>query len=253
MGIIDKLADMATESLDQSGTNLFGGKLAKAELVWYKGPGIKDELGRMSFFINPSKISISKEVKFEKDESNQATATNKYGYTLPVCMELGEMWFDTYDERNSDKIEVRSVRKKYIDKLEELLDYNPNTHYVPVCTFVWGEFTQKSEKMVEYAFYVAKLDVTYTMFLPDGTPVRAQVKMKLEQALEKDKEIEKRDKKSPDHAKLYTVRRGDTLQGIAMKEYDNPGEWRRIAETNQIDDPMVLVPGRKLLVPPIIK
>ena len=60
-------------------------------------------------------------------------------------------------------------------------------------------------------------------------------------------------KQSPDHAKLYTVRRGDTLQGIAMAEYDDPREWRRIADTNGITNPMSLPPGTKLLVPPILK
>jgi nucleoid-associated protein YgaU len=49
------------------------------------------------------------------------------------------------------------------------------------------------------------------------------------------------------------MKRGDTLQAIAHAEYDDPREWRRIADTNGIDDPMSLRPGNKLLVPPILK
>jgi len=49
------------------------------------------------------------------------------------------------------------------------------------------------------------------------------------------------------------VQRGDTLQNIAWKEYDDPAEWRRIADFNAVDDPMALEPGTKLLVPPILK
>ena len=49
-----------------------------------------------------------------------------------------------------------------------------------------------------------------------------------------------------------TVRRGQSLADIAADEYDNPAEWRRIADANQIDDPMALAPGMKLIVPPIL-
>jgi len=65
--------------------------------------------------------------------------------------------------------------------------------------------------------------------------------------------MQHRDKQSPDHAKVYTVQRGDTLQAIAYREYDNPSEWRRIAEANAVDDPLALEPGTRLLVPPILR
>ena len=42
-------------------------------------------------------------------------------------------------------------------------------------------------------------------------------------------------------------------KGIAFREYDDPAQWRRIAEANGIDDPLALQPGRRLLIPPILK
>jgi nucleoid-associated protein YgaU len=95
--------------------------------------------------------------------------------------------------------------------------------------------------------------VDYTLFLPDATPVRPKVDLSLEQIMLRKEENAQRPKESPDHAKLYTVKKGDTLQGIATAEYDDPREWRRIAKTNNIDDPLELRPGMKLLVPPILK
>ena len=91
------------------------------------------------------------------------------------------------------------------------------------------------------------------MFLNNGTPVRAKVNMTLKTGLPPDEQEAQHGKASPDHAKLYTVRRGDTLADIAYHEYDNAGEWRRIANLNHIDDPMSLKPGMKLLVPPILE
>lgn len=246
MAMIDKAAKAAIKVIDQFSGHLFGAELVKAKLIWYKTVELGGKLGELEFFLNPSSISVEKEVKLEKDESNQGKAESKFVMTYPLCVKLGEMWFDTYDSR-------KSVRTEYIDKLEKLLDYNEGTHYLPVCTFVWGQFTQETNLSQQYKFYVSKLSVDYTMFLPDATPVRAKVSMTMEQAFTKKEEHSGTPKQSPDHAKLYTVRRGDTLQGIAMQEYEDPREWRRIAKTNNIDDPMSLKPGTKLLVPPILK
>jgi nucleoid-associated protein YgaU len=40
---------------------------------------------------------------------------------------------------------------------------------------------------------------------------------------------------------------------IAAREYEDPAEWRRIADANGIDDPLQLEPGRRLMIPPILR
>ncbi|MCA9527587.1 MAG: LysM peptidoglycan-binding domain-containing protein, partial [Myxococcales bacterium] len=47
--------------------------------------------------------------------------------------------------------------------------------------------------------------------------------------------------------------RGETLQSIAGQEYDDPNQWRRIADANGIDDPFRLDPGVRLIIPPILR
>ena len=44
---------------------------------------------------------------------------------------------------------------------------------------------------------------------------------------------------------------GETLSALAGRYYDRPGEWRRIADENRIEDPRRLEPGRILSVPRI--
>jgi len=223
--------------------------LTKAKLKFFEKPGTEVPANvrgktEIEFFLNPNKISISKSLEIE--ESKDAAPQKKESLaaaTLPLTMDLGQLWFDTYDSRDN-------VRKEYVDVLEGLLDPLKETHHAPAVYFIWGTFSSDSDMVEEYYFYVKKLDVSYEMFLPDGTPVRASVKLTLQQCNAKDVQVEKQ---SPDHAKLYTVRRGDTLQGIAMNEYDDPREWRRIADSNSISDPMGVRPGTKLLIPPILR
>jgi len=246
MGVTDKAAKAAIKVIDQFSGHLFGAELVKAKLVAYKKPNLTGKIKEIEFFLNPNTITVEREAKLEAEDSNQGQQEKKFALTYPTCLKIGELWFDTYDSRES-------VRKKYIDDLESLLEYQADTHYLPVVTLVWGQFTQETEKSPEYAFYVTKITVDYQMFLPDATPVRAKVSLGLEQATTKKQEDARKPKQSPDHAKLYTVKRGDTLQGIAMREYEDPREWRRIARTNNIDDPLSLRPGTRLLVPPILK
>lgn len=259
--ITKAVAKKITSSLDNMEVAMFGGELSKAEFHVYKDVDISkiDESvaninaggkgnphGVIRFFLNPHTIQVTKEAQLKDHEVSGGTTEKKYAKTFPVCLKLGEIWFDTYDTRES-------VRTKYINDIEALLDYIKDTHYTPIVVFNWGQFSSTARIPSSYKFLVTKVTVDYTLFLPDGTPVRAKVDMSLEQLKTQRQEAKEAPKASPDHAKLYTVKRGDTLQGIAMAEYDDPREWRRIAKTNNLNDPMMLRPGMKLLVPPILK
>ncbi len=241
-------AQKVTAAFDSMPESLFGGALAKAEFVIHnvENGDIGPALETFKFYINPHTIHIDKEIDFKEEEVTHGTTRLRYGSTKPVCLNLGELWFDTYDTRES-------VRKKYIDTLEKLLDYKKDTHVLNVVKFVWGEFTMLSDVDIDYVFLPSKLSVDYTLFLPSGMPCRAKVSMCLRQFMTAKKEASIRPKESPDHARIYTVKRGDTLQSIARFAYDSPTEWRRIANSNKLDDPMVLRPGTQLMLPPILK
>jgi nucleoid-associated protein YgaU len=49
----------------------------------------------------------------------------------------------------------------------------------------------------------------------------------------------------------YTVKSGDTLSGIAKREYGDAGQWKRIFEANRdtIDNPDLIHPGQELRIP----
>jgi nucleoid-associated protein YgaU len=248
MGLMDVASSLTSGSAPTYANDSFlaSGQLEKAKLVAHKEPlpsSPQVDPGEIEFFLNPASVKVKKSVKIEQTP-NTGTGTNetRAANTHPIDLTIDKLWFDTYESR-------KNVRKEYIDKLEKLLDYVEGTHYPPAVMFLWGKFTEESDHSEKYMFYVESLDVNYTMFLPDGTPVRAEVTIALKQCL---MVAEQPEKESPDHAKLYTVRRGDTLQAIAQREYDDPREWRRIAKTNNIGDPMSLRPGTKLLVPPIL-
>ena len=65
-------------------------------------------------------------------------------------------------------------------------------------------------------------------------------------------QLEEKPRNSPDHTKRRTVKIGETLALIAYEEYDDAGEWRRIADANGIVDPKDVSPGTVLTLPPIL-
>ena len=240
------LSSRLTAQLDS--VSPFGDQLEKAKLMCYPGTRA-DLLGgepiELPFFLNPSAIRITKNVQFQVEVGTQVTAGVRSGHTEPIELDLNELWFDTYDTRES-------VRERYIDALETLVDLSADTGVQPAVVFVFGEFTQRTRHKNIYVFYVERLTVDYTMFLPDGTPVRAKVALSLKQVLPGDVQLRQNPKGTPDQAKSYTVKTGDTLQAIATQAYGDPREWRRVASTNNIDDPMTLRAGQKLLLPPML-
>jgi nucleoid-associated protein YgaU len=46
---------------------------------------------------------------------------------------------------------------------------------------------------------------------------------------------------------------GDSLAGIAYREYGDPNLWRGIAAFNQIDDPLRVAAGTRVLVPSVVE
>lgn len=139
----------------------------------------------------------------------------------------------------SDTLE--DVREKYVNNLRNLLNINRDLHAPPIVTFVWAK--------QEFKGVVESLNVTYTLFSPDGTPLRAKLSLVLKEYRPVEEQVKKTPKASPDLEKTWVVRRGDTLSSIAAAIYRAPGEWRAIAKANGIQDPRALEPGRVLTLP----
>jgi len=183
---------------------------------------------------NPKELAVTKSVPWNPNQEAGLDApvmqfTAGQGEQLKI-----DLFFDTYEDASN----VRD----YTSKLRTLSLIDSGIHCPPLLMVTWGgDFSLKC--------VLESLNIRYTMFLADGTPVRATCSCGFKEALEAEEQTEQ---ESPDNAKVRAVLRGDTLQSIAFAEYDDPAEWRRIADSNGIDDPADLRPGQRLLIPPIL-
>jgi hypothetical protein len=134
-----------------------------------------------------------------------------------------------------------NVNEKYIDRLRKLMDLDEHLHAPPIVIFKWD--TQIFKGVLE------SLNTTYTMFTPEGVPLRAKLALGLKEYRPVEVQVRESKTSSPDFEKSYVVRRGDTLSSIAGAVYRDPGLWRAIAVANQIVDPRRLNPGARLVIP----
>lgn len=194
------------------------------------------------FLFNPKEFSVEK--------SNQFAEVNVPGLSSPILQFVRgnartismELFFDTY-EKGED---VREYTDKITGweetgKKKGLMDIDSELHAPPVCIFIWGKF--------RFQCIIERVSKKFTMFHPQGFPVRATLTVSLKEYTEVNIQIKNIDAHSADLTKRWVVTQGDSLWFIAAREYGNPGDWRLIADANKIDNPRILLPGQELVIP----
>jgi nucleoid-associated protein YgaU len=152
-----------------------------------------------------------------------------------------ELFFDTYSSNEKTNV------KEYVQKIEKLMLIDPDKHRPPMVLVSWGKDALNFQCVLE------QMNQRYTMFIEDGTPVRAIVDVTFKE-IDPNQDgwiVSEGEKESPDHTKLKVFKAGDTLQSLSNAEYEDPALWKVIAEHNNIDDPLNIKPGTILEVPPL--
>jgi Contractile injection system tube protein len=91
----------------------------------------------------------------------------------------------------------------------------------------------------------------FTLFSPEGLPLRATLSVTLREYKTLEEQLAHLNLTSPDRTHAHVTQRGQTLSGIAGQYYRRPGEWRHIADENDIEDPRRLAAGVFLTIPPM--
>jgi hypothetical protein len=238
-GAANSMVNSAANSAAPSG----GGERARAMLKVTEG-----RFSDLVFEYNPETISVEKAVDY-REHRTQSTDSGQLEYTsgFSRSLKVSQVYFDTYETREN-------VRTKYIDTLEALtqndpgLGQNGSPGRPPKVLFVWGNFMAQNDPYNSCKWFVKRVSVQYVMFLGDGTPVRAKIDFDLIEATSVEDELQNRSKSGND-ASVVRTQGGDSLQSLAQQHYGDPGQWRRIADANGIDDPSAVPPGSTLVIP----
>ena len=259
------MVNKAKLASDLVGLGNGGGTLEKLTITYkYDKKGFKDKDHEpIVALFNPAEINISRSVSYEQkrvansSDSGYFDIVQKLKAVEAATLSI-DLFFDTYEARGDvgswkraaasmiaptnpfqtgDATDVTDLT----DEVAKLAVPHKEIHRPPLCHLHWGSFDI-------FTGVLTSLDQRFTMFLEDGTPVRATLSCSFVEyrtvAHRRAGELH-----SADVAKTRTVRRNDTLQSIAAEQYDDPGLWRVIARANKITNPRRLVPGTVLMIP----
>lgn len=218
---------------------MLSGELVKATLTNL------DTNETVECLFNPTEYTFSKTNNWAQSRTRGANVPKlEFNGGNPTDLKM-QLFFDTYESGED-------VRRAYTQPLWNLAMVNKDKKDArtkkskpPQCEFRWG--STWSFKAV-----VASINQRFTLFLPDGTPVRATVDITLRQV--EDEGLFPRQNPTSGGIpgqRTHLVREGETLDWIAQREYGDPAYWRLIAQTNNVDNPFQLQPGTLLQLPPL--
>lgn len=118
-----------------------------------------------------------------------------------------------------------------------------NQHRPPTVQFLWGTY-------LSFKAIIDTMTTTFTLFLDDGTPVRASVDVLFKQ-IEDENAFPNQNPTSGGRTGERVHRLGprETLDQVAYAAFGQTGLWRALAAFNGIDDPMRLQAGDPILLP----
>ena len=198
--------------------------------------------GRIPFQFNPKEFSIQKSAKWERKPARGAKSAGPPEFKgADPCKLTLEIFFDATDTMDGSVVE--RVEQLFACTVPTPESLGKKKASPPLVVLHWG-------KVTSFAAFVTQVQAKYTLFKPDGTPIRATCSVSLEE-MPGDPLGQNPTSGALAARALHTIVRGDSLASIAFREYGDPAMWRRLAEFNAIDDPIRLQLGSSLLVPTI--
>lgn len=275
MALTDKLKSAAGAAKDKITGALTPAKLEKARIEIIEDPGANaaaSAAGKKTVTVqfNPSEYTIERRVRHARrnpiggngtPEQRQVPAGDAARLTVAL-------YFDTITDLHSlglsdakkaltgGKAGLKSLAVDQFWRasndnpaeaaaaLMQLVKFASKSHQPPQVNFLWGA--------LDFIGKVESASAQYTMFSPAGVPVRAKVTLVIVgEEREKVQQARQMQPESPDRTKERTLAQGDQLWMIAGQEYDDPAQWKVIAEANGILNPRKLERAAVLKVPSI--
>jgi hypothetical protein len=215
-----------------------GASLAHAKIINLDGGGSPIEC-----MFNPKEYSFSKRNQWTAGKSKGSNMPQlEFGGGQPATLQM-QLFFDTYAAG-------KDVRKEFTDSIWQLMmvdqklkDPKNKKGRPPKVRFQWGSAWS-------FDAVITTVNQKFTLFLSDGTPVRATLDVTFQQI----KDAALFPPQNPTSAgaggeRVWVVNEGDTLAWIAYKEYGDSNQWRRIADANRLTQVRRLVPGTALEIP----
>lgn len=204
----------------------------------------KDFVDEFYALVNPETYSI--DLKMEaKGGQGQGTSgkQQKFSFKQPE-----EFTFDFLFD-NTGIIDGKPREKGIGEDLQKLQDLafkmDGKVHEPRHVHLIWGTLDFKGR--------ITGMTISYKLFKPDGSPIRATVKVTIKKSEEEKERTAKERKGSPDLTHKRILKRGESLPWLCNIIYGDPRFYIQVAQANRISNFRKIPEGTEIFFPPFAK
>ena len=227
------------------------GQLAKLKIIAYKDERFEEavEDGEFVAQLNPEKVSFKYQIELEEQQAQGTSgAQPRFGKTKPEELTF-QFLFDATgaiplpdgaSAISEDGVDARISAFKRV-----VLQFNGEEHKPNNLKLIWGRLLFKC--------VLNELNLEYTLFRADGTPLRASATAKFVGYVEDELRVATERRESPDLTHLRVIRDGEKLQDHVVSIYGDAALYLEVARVNRLANFRRLTTGQTLVFPPVNK
>jgi len=135
--------------------------------------------------------------------------------------------------------------KTQVKSLTDIIyTYSGSKHEPPWVRLLWGNLI--------FFGRLKSMSLNYTLFKPNGEPLRAKMKLSFTGAMSAQEEALRANRSSPDLSHRVVTVDGDTLPLLCYRIYRDSSYYPEVAEHNGLSNFRQLKPGTRLVFPPLV-
>lgn len=235
------------------------GKLQKLTIEAYtkRARGTFEHVGSFPAMFNPDSLSQKYEIQYGRNQGlNSSGKTVHYAYSEPRTLNFKLILDGTgVHQMGVHQMSIlpfvkpqKSVSEQVQTFMDLTFNMNGTIHEPNFLEVEWGNL---GDDGFIFSGRLLSVDVTYTSFRRDGSPLRAELDIVLISDEEVEKRMARENKSSPDLTHYRMVKEGDTLPMLTKEIYGSAKHYLQVAQVNNLDNFRQLTPGQELFFPPL--
>lgn len=232
------------------------GELIKLRIKAYSDEQFSEEVadGNFSTLINPESYKFNYKIEQNDEQaSGTSAAAPRFNKALPEDLKL-EFVFDRTGvvadySKSGGGGNLTDDGNGIIDDIDHfknvVFNYNGDEHRPNYLMIAWGALLFKGT--------LSEMDITFKLFKPDGTPLRAVANATFKGFVEDNLRVAKENNSSPDLTHIREVKEGDTLPLMTHRIYGDSRYYLEVAKANKINNFRKLKVGQQIFFPPLKK
>lgn len=221
-----------------------GGSLELLKITGYTDEEFQNSFGQpYSVMINPESIKWQRSVEYNEEQAPDSSSASQKYKSSPS----DKVNFDIVIDCTGIVDNKRTNMATEISALEKIIfTYNGKIHRPNYVKIQWGQ-------NLTFKGVLTSMDTSYTLFKPDGSPVRAKISLNFSQYISPST-VKKLDQPtSPDISHLVTVVEGITLPQLCQNVWNDDSYYIQAARYNDLNKFRNLKGIDKLIFPPILQ